>query len=223
MRFPLTEVEILVLSQSMSCRLIENLDKFPQPPADPASLEAGITTFKLRSSEAASAQSAAKVATESKREALNALVSLMKSGLRYAEIITNWDDVSLKALGWSAPRPKKPKPASGQPGTLRVEEIDEGSLSLCWNAPPGRRTGAHVCDSAASEYRKPLAGSGQCPGDNHNTDGSADGHDSEVSSGSDEQEPFESGQQQRHGKIIKVDKTPPSKSLREQGLLFNSL
>jgi len=117
--------------------LSNNSALFPQPPASPEVLKAAMANYKARLNEAIQARAAALAATIAKQEALDNLVAIMKSDLRYAELITNRNDASLKALGWSAPRPKKPQPAPGQPGTLRIVEIGDRTLSLCWNAPAG--------------------------------------------------------------------------------------
>jgi hypothetical protein len=152
MRFPLAEADILALSQSIAGGLTNHSEAFPQPPAAPDVLETAMATFKSRSFAAIEAQAAAQEATATKREALEELVTLMKSDLRYAEMITRRDDILLQFLGWSGPRAKKPQPAPGQPGILTIGEIGAAALTLRWIAPP---TGGRVL--AYGVHRRPCA------------------------------------------------------------------
>jgi hypothetical protein len=135
MRFPLSEAEITDLSKSIANGIAVNPDKFPQPPVAPEVLEEALSAFQTTNRESINARAAALAATTAKQEALDRLVALMKSDLRYAEMITNRDDATLKALGWSAPREKKSQVAPGQPLNLTASLDDQGTLTLRWDAP----------------------------------------------------------------------------------------
>ena len=150
MRFPLAEAEIVVLSRSIAGGLTNHPDKFPRPPAVPETLNTALAAFQSLKMAAINAQAAALEATAAKREALEELITLMKGDLRYAEMITQRDDTLLKFLGWSAPRPRVPQPAPGQPGNLIVADLTETHLTLRWQVPS---TGGRVL--AYGIHRRP--------------------------------------------------------------------
>jgi hypothetical protein len=135
MRFPLAEADIVELSQSIADGITNHPEKFPQPPVSPEMLGDALAAFKTLAIASIEAQAAALAATAAKQEALARLVALMKSDLRYAEMITNRDDAMLKALGWSAPREKKSQAVPGQPLNLKSSVDDQGTLALTWDAP----------------------------------------------------------------------------------------
>lgn len=135
MRFPIAEADILALSHSIASGITGNPDKFPQPPVTPETLGNALAAFKTLATASIEAQAAALAATAAKQEALARLVALMKSDLRYAEMISNRDDTTLKTLGWSAPREKKSQAVPGQPLHLKSSVDDQGTLTLTWDAP----------------------------------------------------------------------------------------
>ncbi|HUW61496.1 MAG TPA: fibronectin type III domain-containing protein [Candidatus Bathyarchaeia archaeon] len=132
--FPLSEAEIVALAERIAAGLEAHPGLFPSPPVDPAALRARRDAFSMAQSAAVTARVAARMATLTKDESLDALRVDMKQVLRYAESLTHMNDEKLGCLGWSAPHARQ-RIAPGQPGLLTIVREGDGWLLLRWHVP----------------------------------------------------------------------------------------
>jgi hypothetical protein len=133
--FPRTEAEVLELAKTVIGGLEGAPDQFPEPPVEPARLEAAMEAFEKAKAAAVQAAATAKQRTKEKAQALATLTEMLKADLRYAEIATDGDHPKLTRLGWGARRPRTPLQPPGQ--TLGMSIVREGPdwIELSWKKP----------------------------------------------------------------------------------------
>ena len=134
--FPQRENDVISLARDLIAGLRDNRDEFPAPPVEPDRIEAVCEEFAQARDRAMRARVAAKRATKEKGEVLKRLKSDMKSGLRYAEYRTGFDDRRLGLIGWGAHRPDKPLQPPGQVADLRIFQEGRDWIALDWDPPP---------------------------------------------------------------------------------------
>nr|VFJ54068.1 MAG: hypothetical protein BECKFW1821B_GA0114236_10174 [Candidatus Kentron sp. FW] len=134
-KFPREEVKITNLGQEMSAGLKANADVFPSPPVDTTTLDELLASYVTVRDAAVAAQATAEQATAAKQEVVQTLAEKIKSNLRYAEMIVDFDDTKLKTIGWSGRREKSPLAPPGQVSGLVSVEEREGWIRLHWNKP----------------------------------------------------------------------------------------
>jgi len=134
-RFPTSEPEILALAQAMVSGLTDNVTVYAAPPVTLADLGNLISTYVNEKNDTVAAQAAAEQATATKDEALQGLVDAMKADLRYAENTVDFDDDSLKLLGWGGRHAKTSLEEPGQPRSLEAPQQGDGWVFLDWKAP----------------------------------------------------------------------------------------
>ena len=134
-RFPEREAEIKALAQNLATGLAANLVDFPAPPITTIALQALLDSLVTLCDDQAAAQSAAEQVTETKRAALEELVTAMRTDLRYAEDAVAFDDAKLTALGWAGRSDSTSLQVPGQPRTLESPSQGEGWIFLDWKKP----------------------------------------------------------------------------------------
>nr|VFK16526.1 MAG: Fibronectin type III domain-containing protein [Candidatus Kentron sp. LFY] len=134
-KFPSIEAKILDLGHEVSAGLAANTDVYPAPPMSVADLDAAIATYEAAKEALVAAQAQAKLAQEKKDQLLEALVSGIKSELRYAENTVDYDDGKLKLIGWSGRRSKTPLAPPGAVYDLESSDRGEGWIALDWKKP----------------------------------------------------------------------------------------
>ena len=98
MKFPNTEGEVGKLARYMISGFRSQQEIFPAPPVPPDELQTRFATYITAREAAAEASGFAASAYTLKDEALEELVSDMKSNIRYAENRTDFDDAKLKMI-----------------------------------------------------------------------------------------------------------------------------
>lgn len=108
----------------MAGGLDDNAAVYPASPVLPADLTALISAYTVVKNDSIAAQAAAEEATADKDDALEDLVEVMKSDIRYAEnTVDYYDDDKLKLIGWAG---KKAATALQPPGQARLLEAQTG-------------------------------------------------------------------------------------------------
>lgn len=135
MQFPRQESEIVALAQEMANGLEINAADYPAPPHSPAEIDDATLSYISNRDSATIAKATSEEATVTKDVALDALVSMLKKNLRYAENVTDFNDNKLKQLGWAGRGVRTSLIAPGQPPLLTVTDSGPGDLSLEWRKP----------------------------------------------------------------------------------------
>ena len=94
-----------------------------------------MNSYNTALTNAVAAAAAAETATLAKAAALDELVAAMKTDIRYAENIVDFEDDKLKLIGWSGRKAPTPLAAPGQTQLLQVVKQGEGWIILSWTAP----------------------------------------------------------------------------------------
>nr|VFK00866.1 MAG: hypothetical protein BECKH772B_GA0070898_102092 [Candidatus Kentron sp. H]VFK01401.1 MAG: hypothetical protein BECKH772A_GA0070896_102261 [Candidatus Kentron sp. H]VFK04787.1 MAG: hypothetical protein BECKH772C_GA0070978_102072 [Candidatus Kentron sp. H] len=134
-RFPIEEGKIFLLGQRMSTGLKTNSDIYPAPPINPLDLDEILAAYSADKDAAVAAQSTAERATVKKQASLQTLTDTIKKNLRYAEMIVDFDDAKLKAIGWGGRKERTPLAAPGQAPTLVSVEQGDDWIRLAWKKP----------------------------------------------------------------------------------------
>jgi hypothetical protein len=142
MNFPIREAEIRALARNVIRGMAENPD-YPSPPMSTSDLNNILDEFDSSSDAQIAAKAAAEMATAAKQTALNALITALKSMLRYAELAVHGDDSKLKALGWGGRSEPTPLASPGQPRLLECHSQGEDWLILDWKRPVEGGTPSH--------------------------------------------------------------------------------
>jgi len=133
--FPSEEIKIIKLGLDMSSGLKANASLYPAPPVDPVTLDEALATCATLRETAVAAQSAAEQATAAKQAGVQALADKIRLNLRYAEMMVEFDDAKLKAIGWAGRKERTQRTAPGQPLALMAAEQGEGWIKLKWKKP----------------------------------------------------------------------------------------
>jgi len=143
-RFPTKEAEITELAERLYRGLLDNNAVFPAPPVHPMVVRTRKLTYQSRHNTFMAAHAAAESAIADKDAALEELIEALKSDLRYAETVVNFDDDKLKLIGWSG---KETPTALALPGEVRQLEAPkqgDGWVFLDWKQPAeGGRVSAY--------------------------------------------------------------------------------
>ncbi len=134
-RFPVSESEIVMLGQTMTIGLVNNVAIYPAPPVTTADLGTVMGNYIDAKNVATAAQAAAEQAIIDKNAALQLLVDDMKADLRYAEITVNYDDAKLKLIGWGGRSAATALTPPGQTRALEAPRQGEGWIFLDWKEP----------------------------------------------------------------------------------------
>ena len=134
-RFPEVEAQVQALAQSIVSGLTANPADYPAPPVIATDLNALLTSYLTLCEDTVAARAAAEQATETKKAALEELITAMKAILRYAEDAVGGDDAKLTALGWGARAASTTLELPGQPRTLEAPSQGEGWVFLDWKKP----------------------------------------------------------------------------------------
>ena len=143
--FPTKDADILALAHDMMNGLAHHTDIFPTPPTGYSALAVLNNTVLQAIATVVEAEAARARAVSAKRDAMTALKKAMTSDLRYAELVTHFDDDLLKLIGWSGWRHAIKLTAPGQALDLTIEDEGPGWIDLAWKAP--------VEGGAPSSYR----------------------------------------------------------------------
>nr|VFJ93586.1 MAG: Fibronectin type III domain-containing protein [Candidatus Kentron sp. H]VFJ94180.1 MAG: Fibronectin type III domain-containing protein [Candidatus Kentron sp. H]VFK00864.1 MAG: Fibronectin type III domain-containing protein [Candidatus Kentron sp. H] len=133
--FPREEAKILTLAQEMVDGFNTHTDIYPAPTIGIADFETILAECITAREGAIAAQAAAEEATAIKQKTLQALIGTMKTEIRYAENIVDYDDAKLKLIGWGGPRARTPLTAPGQTRSLTIRHQGEGRITLAWKKP----------------------------------------------------------------------------------------
>jgi len=134
-RFPKKEAEIAELAERLYRGLLDNNPTFPQPPVHPMLVRMRKLIYQSRRNTFLAARAAAEQSIADKDAALEQLIDALKSDIRYAETVVNFDDDKLKLLGWSG---KDTPTALAPPGQVRQLEAPKqgaGWVFLDWKQP----------------------------------------------------------------------------------------
>jgi len=125
----------MALADTMKAGYTAHFYDFPSvvKPALNHAINACKTARDARSEAAAAAQ----LATESKDNALQSLLSLMKSCLKKSQVDVANDPQKLSLIGWGPKLSPQPADAAGQPCNLRAVTQGQGTLLLAWERPSG--------------------------------------------------------------------------------------
>jgi hypothetical protein len=133
--FPRNEADKLQLMRHIIAGLIANPTIFPNPPFTPAQLQAMHDNCVALSNACVAKRAAMLQAISAKNVGMRLLDTASKKELRYAELITDFDDAKLKLIGWAGRSPRKRRQPPGQPIELEARVQGEGWLRLGWRKP----------------------------------------------------------------------------------------
>nr|VFK15741.1 MAG: Fibronectin type III domain-containing protein [Candidatus Kentron sp. LPFa] len=133
--FPRKESEVLILSREMVAGFNAHTDLYSAPLVSTADLAASIDTYLDNKNAELAARAAWEKTVKDKNEALKILMSNMKKDLRYAEIVSDFDDAQLRLLGWGGRKARKNLEAPGEARSLRIVAQGEGWITLEWKSP----------------------------------------------------------------------------------------
>ena len=134
--FPIAENDIVTLAGDLIRGMTREKDRFRSPPLEVAELVDLLNVFERARQKANAAASAAKQATQEKRDAKRHLVVGMKQMIRYAEGMTYFDGSVLERIGWGAPRTRRQLELPGQVASLKILQEGPGWIALEWKPPP---------------------------------------------------------------------------------------
>ena len=134
--FPHREADIFTLVNQMIAGYTDHPALFPH--ADVPALEDARTDYTNQVVVQQCFTADARVATEVKEDALDALVSVMKAELKKSEVDTANDPVQLEYIKWGAPDEAKPVRKPDHPRNLEATQQGPGVVELDWKPPtPG--------------------------------------------------------------------------------------
>jgi len=129
-KFPNTESEIVSLANAMIAGCTEHSEDFPSVAVE--GLQTALTNYQSQHQNQDDARSQAQIATVTKEDALEELVSVMKNDLKLAEVDVSDDPERLTEIGWgprNEPNPIQPPQA---PTDLKSVYEGPGYLELQW-------------------------------------------------------------------------------------------
>lgn len=131
--FPNTEPEIVSLANVMIAGCNEHPEDFPSITV--ADLQTALTNYQSQHQQQEDAKSQAQIATVTKDDALQELVSAMKNDLKLAEVDTADDPEKLTEIGWAAKSGPTPIILPKAPTNLKSVYEGAGTLELQWEKP----------------------------------------------------------------------------------------
>jgi len=133
-QFPRTKNDILILAAKIAFGITNNPGDYPNPPFDPAQLNALLGTLVVQTSDRVSKDAAAKAALDLENGTIEEIVDESKRIIRHAEATHNQIAAKLQEIGWDA----RGTAQSFPPGEVRNLEIlvqGPGSVLIDWKAP----------------------------------------------------------------------------------------
>ena len=134
-RFPKKEAEISELAERLWRGLFSNNAIFPHPPVHPTTLRARKLLYQNKHNVYIAARAAAEQSIAVKNDALEQLIEAIKSNIRYAENIVNFDDEKLKLIGWSGKDTPDALEPPGETRQLEATKQGDGWIFLDWKQP----------------------------------------------------------------------------------------
>lgn len=136
-KFPTTRPKQIALAQAMISGFTTDTEDFPAPTVAVADLQAKLDTAQAATNARTVAESVARESVQTESGAYDDLIEAMKTDIRYAELVTNDDDVKLQKIGWSgraAPTALQPPNA---PRSFEIVEQGRGFAHFDWKDPLG--------------------------------------------------------------------------------------
>jgi hypothetical protein len=133
--FPLKELEILALAQSIINGINTNPAIFVATPISSAALQIRKDTVQTDISSITLAEAAVSALHETKDTDIGLLIADMKTILAWALAITHGDNAKMELLGYGAHKTPTATIPPGQPQTLVTKAQGEGSCTLAWGRP----------------------------------------------------------------------------------------
>ena len=143
-RFPKKEAEIIALAERLVSGFRSNLALFPAPPVIWPILNVKRNIYYGARNAMLAKQAAAEQSIADKDAALEQLIDALKSDIRYAETVVNFDDDKLKLIGWSGNQTPTALAPPGEVRQLEAPKQGDGWVFLDWKAPAdGGRVSAY--------------------------------------------------------------------------------
>ncbi|MGK7903091.1 MAG: fibronectin type III domain-containing protein [Hormoscilla sp.] len=134
-RFPTREDEIASLANDIIIGLENNPSLLTAPIVDIPTMRASLENYRTAKVKVTAAQAAVKEAVEEKDELLADLVEEMKQIIRQAENETQYNDTSLKKIGWGGRTRRTSIEPPGQVRNLEAPRQGAGWVVLDWKTP----------------------------------------------------------------------------------------
>jgi len=131
--FPKQEMDILALANAMIAGYQANPGDFPH--ADVPAMQAATDDFRNGLLITVCFRAMAKIKTEEKDAALDALVANMTVQLQQSEVDTANDPGKLELIGWGKKTPAQPSNPPNQPRALEAIMQGPGTVFLDWKSP----------------------------------------------------------------------------------------
>lgn len=133
MQFPSKENDVISLAQTMLAGLTAHAADFPS--ITPAALQTALSGYTASRDNQDNAKAIAQVATVSKEEAMEDLVTIMKNNIKAAQIDTTSNPAKLTEIGWAPKSTPTSISAPAAPSDLQSFYEGPGSLTLKWVKP----------------------------------------------------------------------------------------
>jgi len=138
-QFPRTKNEILVLAAKIALGITNNPADYPNPPFDPANLNALLGALLVQTADHVSKDAAAKAALDLKNGTIDDIMNESKRLIRLAEATHNQIAAKLQEIGWDVHRTAQSFPPSEVRG-LKILAQGPGSALIDWKAPARSET-----------------------------------------------------------------------------------
>jgi len=131
--FPKRENDIIALADQMVAGFTAHAADFPSVTV--ADLTTALTAYKTQRQTQEAAEGQSQIATVTKEEKLDALITMMKSDLKISEVDTVSDPEKLYEIGWGPRNQPTPILPPGSPTELHPTAEGQGIIALVWNRP----------------------------------------------------------------------------------------
>ena len=132
-QFPSQELDILALANAMIAEYQTNPGDFPH--ADLPAMQTATDDFRQGLLVVICFRAMAKLKTEEKDTALDALTVNMVAQLKQSEVDTANDPGKLELIGWGKKAPAQPTNPPNQPRALEAIMQGPGTVYLDWKSP----------------------------------------------------------------------------------------
>ncbi len=132
-QFPSQELDILALANAMIAGYQTNPGDFPH--ADLPAMQTATDDFRQGLLVVICFRAMAKIKTEEKDAALDALIENMIAQLKQSEVDTANDPGKLELIGWGKKAPAQPTNPPNQPRALEAIMQGPGTVYLDWKSP----------------------------------------------------------------------------------------
>lgn len=134
-KFPTEETKIIELTQKVANGIANNATTFPNPPIDPAIINADLDLFFAKNNEIQLSKANTMHLTQEKNEMLERISRAARNDIDYGVLVAQNDDAILQEIGWGT----RAAPVALQPpGQCRAFEIigqGDGWVKLDWKEP----------------------------------------------------------------------------------------